>query len=256
MSETIKVVVRVRPMNQKEKDRGCRDVTLPDASNNQLAIEKPEDKDNIKSFGFDEVFDQNSQQSQIYDKTAFKLVESVLEGYNGTIFAYGQTGCGKTHSMVGRLDSEEERGIIPRTFNHILGVVGEAKNKEFLIRCAFIEIYNEEVHDLLSKDIKAKLDVKETPEKGVFIKDLSMNPAKTFEDMMEYMNIGNKNRSVGETLMNKDSSRSHSIFTIFVEVAEKIDNGNERYVAGKLNLVDLAGSERISKTGAAGDRLK
>lgn len=83
-----------------------------------------------------------------------------------------------------------------------------------------------------------------------------MNTAKTFEDMMEYMNIGNKNRSVGETLMNKDSSRSHSIFSIYVEVGEKCENGNDRYVAGKLNLVDLAGSERISKTGAAGDRLK
>jgi kinesin family protein 3/17 len=79
----------------------------------------------------------------VYEKTAFKLVENVLEGYNGTIFAYGQTGCGKTHSMVGKLNVEQERGIIPRTFNHILGVVKEATNKEFLIRCSFIEIYNE-----------------------------------------------------------------------------------------------------------------
>ena len=184
-------------------------------------------------------------------------MENVIEGYNGTIFAYGQTGCGKTHSMVGVLGDEELRGIIPRTFNHILGVVRETEKKEFLIRCSFIEIYNEEVRDLLGKDPKGRLDLKETPEKGVFIKDLSMNTAKTYDDMMEYMNMGNKNRSVGETLMNKDSSRSHSIFTIYVEVGEKFGDGVEdRIVAGKLNLVDLAGSERISKTGAAGDRLK
>ena len=167
----------------------------------------------------------------------------MIEGYNGTIFAYGQTGCGKTHSMVGVLGDEELRGIIPRTFNHILGVVRETEKKEFLIRCSFIEIYNEEVRDLLGKDPKGRLDLKETPEKGVFIKDLSMNTAKTYDDMMEYMNMGNKNRSVGETLMNKDSSRSHSIFTIYVEVGEKFGDGVEdRIVAGKLNLVDLAGS--------------
>lgn len=104
--------------------------------------------------------------------------------------------------------------------------------------------------------MKAKLDVKESPEKGIFIKDLSMNAAKTYNELMNFMNIGNKNRSVGETLMNKDSSRSHSIFMLFIETAEKSPTGEDRYVAGKLNLVDLAGSERISKTGAAGDRLK
>lgn len=100
------------------------------------------------------------------------------------------------------------------------------------------------------------MDVKESPEKGIFIKDLSMNAAKTYNELMNFMNIGNKNRSVGETLMNKDSSRSHSIFMLFIETAEKSPTGEDRYVAGKLNLVDLAGSERISKTGAAGDRLK
>jgi hypothetical protein len=105
-------------------------------------------------------------------------------------------------------------------------------------------------------DTKAKLDIKESPEKGVFIKDMSINTAKTYDELMNFMETGNRNRSVGETLMNKDSSRSHSMFTLFIESVEKGPKGEDRYVAAKLNLVDLAGSERISKTGVTGDRLK
>ena len=87
-------------------------------------------------------------------------MESVLEGYNGTIFAYGQTGCGKTHSMVGKLDDQHLHGLIPRSFTHVLKAAGDATSKEFLIRCSFMEIYNEEIHDLLAEDTKAKLDIK------------------------------------------------------------------------------------------------
>lgn len=90
-------------MNTKEKERGCLSIVSPDEANNQISIRKPEEEDNIKSFAFDSVFNEASEQGIVYEKTAFKLVESVIEGYNGTIFAYGQTGCGKTHSMVGKL---------------------------------------------------------------------------------------------------------------------------------------------------------
>jgi hypothetical protein len=106
------------------------------------------------------------------------LIEQVVEGYNGTIFAYGQTGCGKTHSMIGDINSEEHRGLIPRTFQHIMSVIENAEEKKFLVRCSYIEIYNEEIHDLLSKDVKEKKDLKESPDKGLFIKDLSMNVCK------------------------------------------------------------------------------
>jgi len=129
MSETIKVVVRVRPMSQKEKDRGCLSIVQQDEGNNQISIRKPDEEENIKSFAFDSVFNEASEQALVYEKTAFKLVESVIEGYNGTIFAYGQTGCGKTHSMVGKLEEPELHGIIPRSFKHILNVVAEASNK-------------------------------------------------------------------------------------------------------------------------------
>ena len=153
----------------------------------------------------------------MYESTAFPLVESVVEGYNGTIFAYGQTGCGKTHSMVGIPNSDIEKGIIPRTFSHIINIIESANDKKFLVRCSYIEIYNEEVHDLLAKDCKAKLDLKESPDKGVFIKDVTMNVVKSVAEMDKWMGIGTDNRSTGATLMNKDSSRSHSLFTLYIE---------------------------------------
>lgn len=130
-------------------------------------------KEQPKSFSFDCVFSAESSQSYIYEQSAFSLVENVLDGYNGTIFAYGQTGCGKTHTMMGGTDSEEARGIIPRTFSQIITITKNDTSKTHLIRCSFIEIYNEEIHDLLSKDIKAKMELKESPDKGIFIKDLT-----------------------------------------------------------------------------------
>lgn len=127
-----------------------------------------------------------------------------------------------------------------------------------------MEIYNEEIHDLLGRgifvllfiDIKNKLDVKESADRGVFVKDLVINVAKSINDMEKYMTYGNKNRAVGATAMNEGSSRSHCIFTIYIECSVTDDKGNSKITAGKLNLVDLAGSERSDKTKATGDRLK
>ena len=98
----------------------------------------------------------------MYEQTAFSLVDQVIEGYNGTIFAYGQTGCGKTYSMIGDPKSEEYKGLIPRTFGHIMGMINASDQKQFLVRCSYIEIYNEDIHDLLSKDCKARRDLKES----------------------------------------------------------------------------------------------
>lgn len=164
----------------------------------QISIQKPSEPDAVKTFAFDAVFADSCPQPLVYEKAAYKLVESVIEGYNGTIFAYGQTGCGKTHSMVGKLDQQHLHGLIPRSFTHVLKVAAECQDsKQFLVRCSFIEIYNEEVHDLLSENTKTKLDVKESPDKGIFIKDLSVKTAKTYDELMHCMEIGNSNRSVG-----------------------------------------------------------
>jgi len=255
-SETVKVMVRVRPFNEREKNKNCINITNVDATNMQIILTNPNSKESEKVFSYDSVFSQNTSQQSIYEEAAFQLVESVLEGYNGTIFAYGQTGCGKTHTMIGLPEDESNKGIIPRAFAHIFGNIESTSQKNFLIRCSYIEIYNEEIHDLLSIDTKAKLEMKESSDKGIFIKNLSMHIVKSISDIEKLMQVGMKNRSVGETLMNKDSSRSHSVFTIYIEAGETDSKGNQRITLGKLNLVDLAGSERQSKTHATGDRLK
>lgn len=185
-------------------------------------------------------------------------MESVMDGYNGTIFAYGQTGTGKTHTMVGPAhpEAEEEKGVIPRAFGHVFRNVDVGGNKTFLVRASYMEIYNEEIRDLLSKNPKQKLELKDHPDGGVYVKDLTVMIVKGVRDLQQVMEVGQKNRSVASTLMNNESSRSHSIFTVTVEILEKGLDGQDHVRVGKMNMVDLAGSERQSKTGATGDTLK
>ena len=162
--------------------------------------------------------------------------------------------------MQGVKDVPELRGIIPTAFHHIFDHITQTQSadKKFLVRISFLEIYNEDIRDLLvnTKNIKSGLELKEHPESGVYVKDLATFVVKNVQEMDKLMDVGNKNRSVGSTLMNANSSRSHSIFTITIESSERRDDGEDHFVVGKLNLVDLAGSERQSKTGATGDRLK
>merc|ERR1740123_564940 len=179
-----------------------------------------------------------------------------MDGYNGTIFAYGQTGTGKTFTMVGPEDDEKLCGAIPRTFEHIFKNINMTPTKKFLVRGSYLEIYNEEIRDLLSKTPKAKLELKDHPDGGVFVKDLSTLIVKGASDLRQVMEVGQRNRSVACTLMNEGSSRSHSIFTITIETAEKGADEKDHIKVGKMNMVDLAGSERQSKTGATGETLK
>ena len=209
-SECVKVAIRVRPMNKHEKEQNSTVCVDVDTQNNTQ---------------FDYVYPMETTQRQIYDEVAFPIVDSIFQGYNGTIFAYGQTGCGKTFTMMGIVDNPELKGIIPNAFSHIFGFIKtEGESKKFLVRCSFVEIYNEEVRDLLVAK-STKLDIREDPKKGTFVKDLTY----------------------GQTSMNDQSSRSHSLFTVYLEIEE---NGKIR--SGKLNLVDLAGSERVGKTNATG----
>lgn len=157
---------------------------------------------------------------------------------------------------MGSPNDETMKGIIPRTFGHIMNVIETNSQKNFLLRCSYLEVYNEEIHDLLSSDIRMRYELKEYPDKGIFVKDLTMSIVKSIAELEKLMTIGSKNRSTGETLMNKESSRSHSIFSIYLETSESLENDNTRITAGKLNLVDLAGCERQSKTEATGTRLK
>lgn len=117
-------------------------VVAADERTNQIILSKTDEPDNNKNFAYDSIFGLNAAQVSIYEQTAFNLVESVVEGYNGTIFAYGQTGCGKTFTMMGVPDSNELKGIVPRTFSHIMNIIESTKEKKFLVQCSYLEIYN------------------------------------------------------------------------------------------------------------------
>ena len=264
-SVTVQVVVRCRPLNKKELGEDRKPIITIDE--NQVSIVKGIGKDNHvmsdeenkatkKSFTFDAAYDEQSTQKQFYEESCYPLVESVMEGFNGTIFAYGQTGCGKTWTMMGPPSPLELRGVIPSSFDHIFENIKITTDCEFLVRCSYLEIYNEEIRDLLGDDPKARCELKEDPSKGVYVKGLSnvvVNDEATINKVMEK---GLKHRTTGATLMNEGSSRSHSIFTVVLEMNRKDEGGKDHFTMGKLNLVDLAGSERQSKTGASGDRLK
>ncbi|XP_062449332.1 kinesin-like protein KIF17 isoform X2 [Rhea pennata] len=256
-SEAVKVIVRCRPPSEREKELGCKVVVHTDSARGQCFIQNPgAASEPPKQFTFDGAYDQEHNTEQIYNEIAYPLVEGVTEGYNGTIFAYGQTGSGKSFTMQGIVDPSTQKGIIPRAFEHIFESVQCAENAKFLVRASYLEIYNEDIRDLLGADTKQKLELKEHPEKGVYVKGLSLHTVHSVVQCERIMETGWRNRAVGYTLMNKDSSRSHSIFTINMEIYTVDERGQDHLRAAKLNLVDLAGSERQSKTGATGERLK
>ncbi|KAM4563236.1 kinesin-like protein KIF3B isoform 1-T2 [Odontesthes bonariensis] len=257
--ESVKVVVRSRPMNEKERAAGFQKMVSVDVKLGQILVRNPRESsanEHPKVFTFDSVYDWNSKQIDLYDETFRPLVDSVLLGFNGTIFAYGQTGTGKTYTMEGVRNDPERRGVIPNSFEHVFTHISRSQNQQYLVRASYLEIYQEEIRDLLSKDQARRLELRERPDTGVYVKDLSSFVTKSVREIEHVMNVGNQNRSVGSTNMNEHSSRSHAIFVITVECSELGVDGENHIRVGKLNLVDLAGSERQTKTGAQGERLK
>ena len=158
-SETVKVAVRVRPLNSKEKNNNAKSIISIDQSHipNQITVSGVGDSSNHyneKCFAFDYVFSEKDSQEQVYNQCSRTIVKSVLDGYNGTIFAYGQTGTGKTYTMEGDVQSSAERGVLPRSFFQVIDHVEKApENVEFLVRVSFLEIYNDEVYDLLNHNV-------------------------------------------------------------------------------------------------------
>lgn len=188
----------------------------------------------IKRFTFDAVFDANSKQSDIYDQIMRPIVDSVLEGYNCTVFAYGQTGTGKTYTMEGISTDKERKGIIPNSFSHIFNHIARTTDKQYLVRASYLEIYQEQIRDLLIKDQGKRLELKEKPDIGVVVDGLSSIDCKSIKEIEHVMHIGNKNRSVGATNMNERSSRSHAIFIITIEhsdVLRSSQSGSQRKLA-------------------------
>ncbi len=225
----------------------------------QVSIKNPSNlQEAPKSFTYDAAYDENTQQKLFYEESCFSVIESTLEGFNSTIFAYGQTGCGKSFTMQGPSTTNEEmRGVTPNSFAHIFQSMKASKDIEFLIRCSYLELYNEEIKDLLCNPKSAvKCELKEDVAKGIFIKGLTDVVVENEDDLSKMLEKGLSNRTTASTNMNAESSRSHSIFTVIVEMSTKEADGKEMLRVGKLNLVDLAGSERQNKTGATGKVLQ
>ncbi|GAB1297261.1 Kinesin-like protein KIF3C [Apodemus speciosus] len=250
-SEALKVVVRCRPLSRKEEAAGHEQILTMDVKLGQVTLRNPRAAagELPKTFTFDAVYDASSKQADLYDETVRPLIDSVLQGFNGTVFAYGQTGTGKTYTMQGTWVEPELRGVIPNAFEHIFTHISRSQNQQYLVRASYLEIYQEEIRDLLSKEPGKRLELKENPETGVYIKDLSSFVTKNVKEIEHVMNLGNQARAVGSTHMNEVSSRSHAIFVITVECSERGSDGQDHIRVGKLNLVDLAGSERQNKAG-------
>ena len=253
------MITRCRPFTRKELRERMETIVNMDPSSNRCYLRKPAERKN-RIFRFDRVYDSQSTTGEIYSDIVQPIVAGVLDGYNGTVFAYGQTSCGKTFTMQGIEFSESHKGITPRCCEHIFNSVkenGNHRDRKYLLQVSYLEIYNEEVRDLLVSENGCKLEIKEHPERGIYVKGLSCIAVDSLSDVEEVLSLGGGNRSVGATLLNADSSRSHSIFTIDLEVClADEESGKGVYRTGKLNLVDLAGSERQRKSGATGDRFK
>ena len=252
-SESVKVVMRCRPLTQKEMEDQRECIVNVDMDIGSIQVYNPQNIKELKSFTFDHTYDWRATQQLIFEQTALPILESIMEGYNGTIFAYGQTGTGKTYTMEGN-DNETDKGIIPRSIDWIFNNIKNYPAQQFLVRVSFVEIYNEEVRDLLSKTKRQKLNVREK-DKVFYVENVTVIQAENAQMTLDIMKAGRVNRATGATKMNPGSSRSHSIFSLTVESSTLDEQGEAHYKVGKLNLVDLAGSERQSKTESTGERF-
>ncbi|MEE6508535.1 hypothetical protein FKM82_021704 [Ascaphus truei] len=250
----VKVALRCRPLVPKEINDGCKTCLTFVPGEQQVIV------GNEKSFTYDYVFDPSAEQEEVFNTAVAPLIKGLFEGYNATVLAYGQTGSGKTFSMGGAYSQDHSDelavGVIPRVIRSLFKEIEERPDWEFLLKVSYLEIYNEEIVDLLSScDNKASpISIREDPKEGIKICGLMERVVKTEMDTVSCLELGNGSRTVASTAMNSQSSRSHAIFTISIEQKRTGDKSGS--FRSKLQLVDLAGSERQKKTKAEGDRLK
>ena len=268
-------------MNAEEQSENERSVVNTRDALREVSITQTVkgDKQVDRTYNFDQVFGAHATQEDIYDDAVRPVVEEVLEGFNCTIFAYGQTGTGKTHTMEGYHDWDDassdsfadsmpsNAGVIPRAMSHIFAHL-KAKGVEHSVKCTFLELYNEEITDLLAvsdlvegtveaANAKApKHPLMEDGKGGVAVKGLEEVAVANPEEIFDHIRRGSAKRRTAETLMNKQSSRSHSVFSVTVHTKESTPDGEDVIRCGKLNLVDLAGSENISRSGAVDKRAR
>ncbi|XP_076167989.1 kinesin family member unc-104 isoform X12 [Ptiloglossa arizonensis] len=264
---SVKVAVRVRPFNNREISREAQCIIEMTGNTTSILNPKapPGTKDAIKSFNYDYSYfsmDPNdinySSQVMVYKDIGEEMLQHAFEGYNVCIFAYGQTGAGKSYTMMGKQEEGQE-GIIPQICKDLFRKIGRNSNEslKYSVEVSYMEIYCERVRDLLNPKNKGNLRVREHPLLGPYVEDLSKLAVMSYQDIHDLIDEGNKARTVAATNMNETSSRSHAVFTIFF-TQQKQDSatGLVTEKVSKISLVDLAGSERADSTGAKGTRLK
>lgn len=255
LASNIKVICRFRPLNDKEKQLCSEKQWIEFLKDSQsVTVNSQSESGGPQNFVFDYVFPPSSDQETVYNVGARPIVEALMEGFNGTVLAYGQTSSGKTFTMTGPdMYSPQMMGIIPRMVSTVFNKIKHSDSAlEFQVKVGYCEIYLEKIKDLL-QPLKSNLKVHEDRTRGVFIDDLTEEYVSNDAEVYELMRIGIDNREVGFTQMNAGSSRSHSIFIITITQTSLVNYSSK---TGKLYLVDLAGSEKVGKTGAAGKRLE
>ncbi|XP_070459999.1 chromosome-associated kinesin KIF4A isoform X1 [Equus przewalskii] len=250
----VRVALRCRPLVPKEISEGCQMCLSFVPGEPQVVVGTD------KSFTYDFVFDPSTEQEEVFNTAVVPLIKGIFKGYNATVLAYGQTGSGKTYSMGGTYTAEQENeptvGVIPRVIQLLFKEIDKRSDFEFTLKVSYLEIYNEEILDLLcpSREKASQINIREDPKEGIKIVGLTEKTVLVALDTVSCLEQGNNSRTVASTAMNSQSSRSHAIFTISIEQRKKSDKNSS--FRSKLHLVDLAGSERQKKTKAEGDRLK
>jgi len=258
-STSIRVAIRCRPRSEREKAEAANQDTAILCSDVQVTLNVPNRDQKI--FIYDHVFRETDTQANVFEAIGSKILENALNAYNACIFAYGQTGSGKSHSMVGDLNSDSEKGILPRSCERLFDML-ETKERDdasfqATVIASYFEIYNEKLFDLLcgGRESSGELQVRMHPTLGAIVVNLTECPMKTFREAFELFDYGAKRRAVASTHMNATSSRSHAVFTLQIRTLKSAPAGTIDSQA-KVHFVDLAGSEKQKKTGATGDRLK
>ncbi|XP_041574204.1 kinesin-like protein KIF1A isoform X10 [Taeniopygia guttata] len=262
---SVKVAVRVRPFNSREMSRESKCIIQMSGSTTTILNPK-QPKETPKSFNFDYSYwshttpaDINyASQKQVYRDIGEEMLQHAFEGYNVCIFAYGQTGAGKSYTMMGKQEKDQQ-GIIPQLCEDLFSRINDTTNDNmsYSVEVSYMEIYCERVRDLLNPKNKGNLRVREHPLMGPYVEDLSKLAVTSYNDIQDLMDSGNKARTVAATNMNETSSRSHAVFNIiFTQKRHDAETDITTEKVSKISLVDLAGSERADSTGAKGTRLK
>eukprot|EP00761_Pharyngomonas_kirbyi_P008531 gb/GECH01008543.1/.p1 GENE.gb/GECH01008543.1/~~gb/GECH01008543.1/.p1 ORF type:complete len:902 (+),score=194.95 gb/GECH01008543.1/:1-2706(+) len=259
--ENVVVAVRVRPFNTREKKRDARLILRMEGPNTWITDPETEEEDlftfDYSLWSHDVESEHYVNQDTLFQELGEKILSNSLKGYNACMFAYGQTGSGKSYSMLG---TDEDPGIIPRYCSRVFENIDNEKdeNTRFQVKISYLEIYNESIKDLLNPETSAsKLRVREHPKTGIFVSNLEKVGVSSYQDIEEFMDEGNKSRSVASTHMNSESSRSHAVFAIYLDqIRTDPESKKEFKKSSQVNLIDLAGSERQKSAGTRGKRFR